>query len=1367
MANLVLGAGGAAADAYTIDQSLRFNSADTPVLKRTLSSNGSGTTYTFSCWVKRAKLGAQQTIFITNDFSANGEVLEFNSSDQLYWYVASGGAIQFDRVTTQLFRDVGSWYHIVIAKDTTQDSAGDRIKLYVNGEEITAFGTSNDPAEDAVGFWNRTNYVNAVSGTYGSGSSWCDLYLAEVYNIDGTQYSASDFGETDDTTNQWKPIDAVDDLTFGTNGFYQKYASTALANSFTDSSNAYSSAIFTPTEAITVDCLVVAGGGGGGRSDGASGAGGAGGLVYQSGISATSGTDYAMTVGAGGVGVTSSNATGNNGLDSVAFGMTAVGGGGGSGGNGNGNQAGAAGGSGGAGGYNSSAGGAATQGDSGGGTGFGNAGGTGYSQSASHSSGGGGGSGGAGGTGGSSTGGTGGTGKDYSATFGTGVGDSGWFASGGGGGVFSSYTGGSASSGGGGAGNAIGGTAGTANTGGGAGGGTSATDSSAGGSGVVVVRYEGSSAKATGGTITTVDLSGTDYQVHTFTKVGPHTITAVGDATQTTAVKKIGSSSIAFDGTGDYLSTPSAGIALTGDFTIEFWFYTASSTSDNGVMSNNYNSAGTDGNFAIAVNDSGVGNNVSYRPYDGTVAAGGMIRTLGSVWTDNTWTHCAVVRSGSGSGNVKIYIAGSDQANQEVASESSSTIMGNASTLNIGAKIGSSTNYIDGYMDEIRISNIARYTEAFTPSTTEFTADSNTMLLIHSNWDGGLGADSSGNFNTFTPTNLVATDQMVDSPTNNFPTWNPLLYSAGRSSYAEGNLKSGETGSGGGGNTAVTITPPSTGKWYWEQTCTIDGGDWPYIGTVDSTVYEIVGTWTDNAGKPGESESNGGWKIGAGGSYETDGGGESAGGQTYGAGDIVQFALDLDNGALYYGVDNVWYTPTASTGDPTSGASRTGAVMTWTAGTRDFLAAVQNYASSTSVINFGQDSSFAGAVTAQGNSDGNGVGDFYYTPPGTGSGAYLALCTSNLSDPEIKLPSENFKTLLWTGTGGARDFTGVGFQPDFVWSKARSIVQQHNLLDSLRGGGKTLASNTDGSEQDDYGYGYIDSFDADGFSTTTGEYNNYAFNKSLDTYVAWNWLAGTAPTADNSAGAGATPTAGSVKIDGSNLGSALAGTIAATRLSANTTAGFSVVKYTGNVTSGATVSHGLSETPFLILIKPLEAVSDWVVYSEPVGPTAAMQLNLANDPYTYAAYFNNTAPTASVFSLGSYNGVNASGEDFIAYCFHSVPGYSKIGSYEGNADADGTFVYTGFRTAFLLLKSIDDDAHWEMEDDKRDPYNLSYHALQANLTNAEDTSTSRNGLDFVSNGFKFRSNSSNIMNGSETYLYLAFAESPFKYANAR
>ena len=110
MANLVLGAGGAAADAYTIDQSLRFNSADTPVLKRTLSSNGSGTTYTFSCWVKRAKLGAQQTIFITNDFSANGEVLEFNSSDQLYWYVASGGAIQFDRVTTQLFRDVGSWY---------------------------------------------------------------------------------------------------------------------------------------------------------------------------------------------------------------------------------------------------------------------------------------------------------------------------------------------------------------------------------------------------------------------------------------------------------------------------------------------------------------------------------------------------------------------------------------------------------------------------------------------------------------------------------------------------------------------------------------------------------------------------------------------------------------------------------------------------------------------------------------------------------------------------------------------------------------------------------------------------------------------------------------------------------------------------------------------------------------------------------------------------------------------------------------------------------------------------------------------------------------------------------------------------------
>jgi hypothetical protein len=244
---------------------------------------------------------------------------------------------------------------------------------------------------------------------------------------------------------------------------------------------------FVPGTAASADILVVAGAGGGGVGDGPGGGGGAGGLVYDAAYSVLV-QSYSVTIGAGGVGLSAGYTQGNDGADSVAFGMTADGGGGGSGRSGNTSQQGRDGGSGGGGGYNSNAGGSATQGDSGGGTGFGYAGGTGGPQSAGHGAAGGGGAGSVGFNGSSSVGGNGGTGKDYSGTFGTGVGDSGWFASGGGGGAFAGYTYGTASSGGGGDANGTTGNAGTANTGGGAGGCFQTEDSSAGGSGVVVLR---------------------------------------------------------------------------------------------------------------------------------------------------------------------------------------------------------------------------------------------------------------------------------------------------------------------------------------------------------------------------------------------------------------------------------------------------------------------------------------------------------------------------------------------------------------------------------------------------------------------------------------------------------------------------------------------------------------------------------------------------------------------------------------------------------------------------------------------------------------------------------------------------------------
>jgi len=413
-------------------------------------------------------------------------------------------------------------------------------------------------------------------------------------------------------------------------------------------------------------------------------------------------------------------------------------------------------------------------------------------------------------------------------------------------------------------------------------------------------------------------------------------------------------------------------------------------------------------------------------------------------------------------------------------------------------------------------------------------------------------------------------------------------------------------------------------------------------------------------------------------------------------------------------------------------------------------------ASEALVINFGQDSSFAGNKTAQGNQDDNGKGDFYYAPPTD----YLALCTDNLSDPEIKLPGEHFNTVLYTGDGAvSHAITGVGFQPDMNWVKARSFIKDHNLVDSVRGAHFRLIPNGTNAENEDAEK--IISLDSDGFTTGV----DGATNDNTETYASWNWKAGGAPTVDNSAGAGATPTAGSVKIDGSNLGSALAGDMPAIRLSANTTSGFSIVKYEGQ-SNGATTgnfAHGLSEPPELVIIKNLVQYN-WIVYSKPAGNDGVLVLN-NNSAFDTNSDFQDTTPSASVVYLGASGSGNEDDVDHIAYCFHSVEGYSKVGGYEGNGNADGTFIYTGFKPAFVMFKKYDGGTDsWEIIDDKRPGYNVSDKGLFPD-TNAVEASS--RGGDLVSNGVKLRFVNGTTNQSSCDYIYLAFAESPFKYSNAR
>ena len=288
------------------------------------------------------------------------------------------------------------------------------------------------------------------------------------------------------------------------------------------------------------------------------------------------------------------------------------------------------------------------------------------------------------------------------------------------------------------------------------------------------------------------------------------------------------------------------------------------------------------------------------------------------------------------------------------------------------------------------------------------------------------------------------------------------------------------------------------------------------------------------------------------------------------------------------------------------------------------------------------------------------------------------------------------------------------------------------MTDSVRGATKTLVSNSNQTESTLTSG--LTSFDSDGFTLGGGN----AFNGNTETHVAWNWLAGGSASSNS---------------DGDTN----------TSVSANITSGFSIVKWTGD--GGATtLGHGLGAVPKWIIVKTLDRSENWVVYH--VGNDASapedksIRLDDTNAVQDNNTHFNDTAPTSSVFSVGASNGVNPNGEDQIAYCFAEKKGYSKFGSYEGNGNADGTFIYTGFKPAWVVTKSIDTTSHWNCKDNKRSTFNTvdDYHKL--NEPTAEDTGVSNHAMDFLSNGFKHRGNNDEV-NGSETYIYMAFAESPF------
>ena len=352
---------------------------------------------------------------------------------------------------------------------------------------------------------------------------------------------------------------------------------------------------------------------------------------------------------------------------------------------------------------------------------------------------------------------------------------------------------------------------------------------------------------------------------------------------------------------------------------------------------------------------------------------------------------------------------------------------------------------------------------------------------------------------------------------------------------------------------------------------------------------------------------------------------------------------------------------------------------------------------------------------------------------------FKSLNTANLPAPEIKDGSDYFNTVLWSGNGATdRDITGVGFAPDLVWAKDRSGALSHVLQDRVRGAGNTiLQSNGTGSETSQgLTNGYIDNFTSDGFETTSSTANqNYYFNSGSDTYVAWNWLAG---------GTGSSNTDGTIT----------------STVSVNTTAGFSIVSYTGTG-AGASVGHGLGVAPSLLLFKNRDSAENWAVWHSALDATTGehLGLNQQNAVTTNSVIFNSTAPTSTVFSVGNNGRTGSSGDDYIAYCFAEVEGYSKIGTYTGNGSSNGPFIYTGFKPAWLMVKKNANSTDWKIYDAGREPYNVVANRIAANTSNAELDGNAQE-IDFVSNGFKFRGTNGD-QNSSGTFYYVAFASSPF------
>ena len=698
----------------------------------------------------------------------------------------------------------------------------------------------------------------------------------------------------------------------------------------------------------------------------------------------------------------------------------------------------------------------------------------------------------------------------------------------------------------------------------------------------------------------------------------------------------------------------------------------------------------------------------------GSVVVGRKFTT--QVFRDSSaWYHLVLTwdtTNGTAADRMRMYVNGVRVTSFSLSSDpaSNATTQANTTAVHyVGAYPGGG-NYFNGYLTEINFID----GQALTPSSfgetnpvtgvwgpkryagtygtngfyLKFADNSNTTAAT-------LGKDSSGNGNNWTPNNFSVTagagnDSMIDTPTpyadggngrGNYATWNPLDSTA---TLSNGNLTQTATAER---SSRSTFQIPSSGLWYAEATATsttngstISCGFGLAAASVSLTAnsYNLASAWNLYSSNFAYINRNG-----------TP---SSSLGFTLTAGDVVQIAVDPANNRAWIGRNNTWYnSTTGTTGDPAGGANPT--VSSLPAG----LFVFANTFNQTWDVNFGQRA-------------------FAYTPP-TG---FLALNTQNLPEPSIKKPSSYFDTKLYTGNGGTQAISGLGFSPDLVWIKGRSVAYNHQLQDTVRGAGKELQSDLTGAETS---YGLVSAFNSDGFTVfTNGTY--LASNNNGTTYVAWCW--------DESA-----------------------------------TPGFDIVTYTGDGNTGRTVSHNLGVKPSMVMVKLRAGGTEgWPVWHKSLSSESYF-LRLNETSSTYTTFTNRwTAFSSTTITLGNNSETNGNASTYVAYLWSEVAGFSKFGSYTGNGSADGPFVHCGFRPRWILFKNSNvSGQYWDIYDTTRDTYNAAGLRLFPNASDTE--SDARPEYDILSNGFKVRDSTTSANGSGNTIIFAAFAESPFKYSLAR